>query len=112
MKEKDLKVTALYDLYAPLFSEKKREAFEMYYFEDLSLKEISEHTGTTRQGIRDLIVRTGEELHAYEASLGLYEKEMARERGALVLRAVADRIEEAFPEEARILRETAGQKGE
>ena len=75
MKEKDLKGLVLYDLYAPLLSEKKREVFEMYYWDDLSLAEISEHTGTSRQGVRELIVRTVAELSEYEAALGLFEKD-------------------------------------
>jgi len=112
MKEKDLKVTLLYDFYAPLFSEKKREAFEMYYFEDLSLAEISEHTGKTRQGARELIARTGDELREYERALGLFEKEREREESSRRLLEIAEKIEEAFPKEAMILRNISGQKGE
>ena len=112
MKEKDLKVTLLYDLYAPLFSEKKREAFEMYYFEDLSLAEISEHTGKTRQGARELIARTGDELHEYEKALGLFEKERERVENNRRILEIAEKIEKLFPEEASVLRNISRQKGE
>lgn len=71
MKEKDFSVCLLYDIYAPLISEKKRTAFELSYWQDLSLSEIAEHTGTTRQGVRELIRRTCEELVEYENALHL-----------------------------------------
>ncbi len=105
MKEKDLKGLVLYDLYAPLLSEKKREVFEMYYFDDLSLAEISEHTGTSRQGVRELIVRTVAELSEYEASLGLLEKDRK-------LSEIADIIEKDYPSEAEVLRSITAVKGE
>ena len=74
MFEKDLSLSLLYDVYAPLLSEKKREAFEGYYLSDLSLSEIAEETGTSRQAVRDLIARTCAELREYEEKLGLLRK--------------------------------------
>ncbi len=112
MKEKDFKGLVLYDLYAPLLSEKKREVFEMYYWDDLSLAEISEHTGTSRQGVRELIVRTVSELSEYERALGLLEKEKKQDTEAKLLLKIADKIETAFPDEAQLLRTLTSQKGE
>ena len=112
MREKDLSVTLLYDFYAPLFSEKKREVFEMYYFEDLSLAEISEHTKTSRQGVRELIVRTGEELRDFEKALGLFEKGKKEEAERKLLADIADRIEKDYPQEAELIRTNLLQKGE
>jgi len=74
MFEKDLTVTLLYDLYAPMLSEKKKEVFEAYYQSDLSLAEIAEETGTSRQAVRDLIGRTKAELIRYEEKIGLIQK--------------------------------------
>ncbi len=74
MFEKDLSLSLLYDLYAPLLSEKKREAFEGYYLSDLSLSEIAAETGTSRQAVRDLISRTSSELLQFEEKLGLLAK--------------------------------------
>ena len=75
MKEKDFSVCLLYDIYAPLLSEKKRTAFELSYWQDLSLSEIAEHTGTTRQGAGELIRRACEELEEmeYRSKLALTE---------------------------------------
>ena len=64
----------MYDIYSPLLSEKKREAFEGYYLSDLSLSEIAQDTGTSRQAVRDLVSRTCTELREYEEKLGLLHK--------------------------------------
>jgi len=71
---KDLAITQLYDCYWALLSEKQRTVFEFYYDDDLSLSEIAEHTHTTRQGVRDLIKRSEEQLRFFEDNLGLSEK--------------------------------------
>ena len=112
MREKDLKSLVLYDVYAPLLSEKKREVFEMYFFEDLSLSEISEHTGTSRQGVRELIVRTSSELAEYEKALGLVEKEERDKKSAEKLLDISQRIESVFKEEAEEIRQIVSVKGE
>lgn len=72
--EKNLALNGLYDLYAPLISEKKRKAFELYYEEDLSLFEIAQELEISRQGVRDLLTRTAAELETYEEALGLARK--------------------------------------
>jgi predicted DNA-binding protein YlxM (UPF0122 family) len=87
VKEKDFSLCLLYDIYSPLITDKKRAAFELSFFEDMSLSEIAEHTGTTRQGVRELIKRTCEELYEYEKKLHLKE---LRDR----LSSLADEIED------------------
>ncbi|MBQ5747060.1 MAG: DNA-binding protein [Clostridia bacterium] len=95
MKEKDFSLCLLYDIYSPLMTEKKRSAFELSFFEDMSLSEIAEHTGTTRQGVRELIKRTCEELYEYEQKLHLKE---LRDK----LSSLADEVEdEALSEKIR-----------
>ena len=74
MFEKDLSLSLLYDIYSPMLSDKKRDAFEGYYLSDLSLSEIAQDTGTSRQAVRDLISRTCAELREYEEKLGLLGK--------------------------------------
>lgn len=74
MFEKDLSLATLYDLYAPLINQKKREVFEAYYLSDLSLAEIAEETGTSRQAVRDLIERCKKDLIHYEEALQLLHK--------------------------------------
>ena len=74
MAVKDLKYAMLYDVYGSLLSEKQGYALEMYYCDDLSLSEIAEHIGITRQGVRDQIKHAEEELDNYEEKLGLAKK--------------------------------------
>ncbi len=71
---KNLKYAFLYDCYGEFLGDKQRYAFEMYYCDDLSLSEISEHLGITRQGVRDKIRHAEDELLRLESSLHLYEK--------------------------------------
>lgn len=72
--EKDLEVGLLLDHYGMLLSGSKRDAAELYYNDDLSLAEIAENTGITRQGVRDSIEKAKEQLFSFEKALGLAEK--------------------------------------
>lgn len=74
MFEKDLRLVPLFDLYGELLSESQKNMFDLYYNDDLSLAEIAEHTGITRQGVRDSIKRAEEFLLATEKKLGFAEK--------------------------------------
>lgn len=69
--EKTVKMTMLLDFYSALLSEGQREALEYFYGEDLSLAEISQLTGITRQGVRDRIVKGERVLSDTEERLGL-----------------------------------------
>ena len=71
MKSKPLEMSLLFDFYGETLTEKQRELFDLYYNEDLSLAEIAEHAGITRQGVRDSVKRAEHALHAMEQKLGL-----------------------------------------
>lgn len=68
---KNLGVTVLLDFYGVMLTAKQRDMVELYYNEDLSLAEIAEHTGITRQGVRDCIKRAEGKLVNYERKLKL-----------------------------------------
>lgn len=74
MFEKDLKIAYLLDFYSDVLTERKKEVLDMYYNEDLSLAEIAEQIGISRQGVRDLIKKAEEELYFLEEKLGLAHK--------------------------------------
>ena len=74
MFEKDLKKAYLLDFYGDVLTERKKEVLDMYYNEDLSLAEIAEQIGISRQGVRDLIKKAEEELLFLEEKLGLAKK--------------------------------------
>jgi len=67
---KNLEISVLLDFYGSLLTDKQREVIELYYDEDLSLAEIAEHAGITRQGVRDCIKRAEFQLLDCEAKLG------------------------------------------
>lgn len=61
----------LFDFYGDLLTQRQRDCFDLYYNEDLSLGEIAEHQGITRQGVRDLIVRAEAAMQQIEDKTGL-----------------------------------------
>ncbi len=71
---KDLYVSALFDVYGEFLNEKQCRVIASYYNEDLSLAEIAELEGITRQGVRDLIKRAEVRLYALEKRCGYCEK--------------------------------------
>lgn len=71
MKNKTFEMCLLFDFYGDMLTDKQKELFDLYYNEDLSLAEISEHIGITRQGVRDGIVRAEHALRDMEQRLGL-----------------------------------------
>lgn len=74
-ENKRSEIGLLYDLYAPALSERQRVALDLYYNEDLSLSEIAEHIGITRQGVRNAIVRGEKYLYFLEDSLKIAKRE-------------------------------------
>lgn len=72
--EKNMKFPLLLDMYGVLLTERKREILDYYYNDDYSLSEISELTGISRQGVRDSIKKSEEEIYGYESKLKIVEK--------------------------------------
>ena len=64
----------LYDFYGDLFHEKQRLYFEEYYFNNLSLGEISDNLGVSRNAVHKTLQLIEEKLKFYEEKLGLYHK--------------------------------------
>ena len=69
-----MKFPLFLDTYSVLLSERKREILDYYYNDDYSLSEISELTGISRQGVRDSIKKSEEEIYGYESKLRIVEK--------------------------------------
>lgn len=67
---KKIYISRLYDYYGELLTEKQKFAVEMYYNDDLSLSEIAESIGITRQGVRDQLRHAEEFLSFCEEKLG------------------------------------------
>jgi predicted DNA-binding protein YlxM (UPF0122 family) len=80
MIEKVSRMALLQDFYAGLLTEKQRRMLELYYDDNLSLGEIAEECGISRQGVHDLLKRAEKLLESYEARLGLMEKFLHNQR--------------------------------
>ena len=71
MFEKNMRIVYLLDFYADLLDEHTRGVMRAYFEDDLSLSEVAEDIGISRQGIRHLIKKGEEQLEFYESRLGL-----------------------------------------
>ncbi len=74
MFEKDLTIGLLLDFYGDVLSERKRTVLDYYYNDDLSLSEIAEEIGVSRQAVRELIRKAADELRFLEEKLGLAKR--------------------------------------
>ncbi len=92
MKGKPLEMSLLFDFYGETLTEKQRELFDLYYNEDLSLAEIAEYAGITRQGVRDSIKRAEHALREMEEKLGLVARYGGTERCAEELMREVERL--------------------
>jgi len=64
----------LFEMYEPLFTERQREIFKLYYFEDLSLGEIAAELGIKRQTIHGVLKEIERKLLLFEENLKLAYK--------------------------------------
>lgn len=74
MKNQTYRMTMLYDFYGELLTPRQKEFFDLYYNEDLSLSEIAENAGISRQGVRDVIVRAEAALTELEDKTGIIRR--------------------------------------
>lgn len=71
---KILEQALLYDFYGELLTAHQKEVYEQFIIDDLSLAEIAESAGISRQGVHDLVRRCQRALEGYEAKLHLVER--------------------------------------
>ena len=74
MKNQTYRMTMLFDFYGELLTDRQKEFFDLYYNEDLSLSEIAENEGISRQGVRDVIVRAEAAMQEIEDKTGLIRR--------------------------------------
>lgn len=84
----DLHFLTLWDLYAPLLTETQKEITDLYFNYDLSLGEIAEQKGVSRQSVSDCLHKCRKQLEKYEAKLGFARtvQEMQAQIDALTAR--------------------------
>ena len=91
---KDMNISLLFDFYGEILTEKQQDVIDYYYNDDLSLAEISEHLGITRQGVRDSIKRAEATLLDMEEKLGLAKRFREIQRGLDTIISEAHAIED------------------
>ncbi len=91
---KDLEISFLLDFYGDMLTEKQREVIEFYYNDDLSLSEIADNEGITRQGVRDSIKRAEAQLLDMEQRLGLAKRFREMRSGLEQISEAARRIQD------------------
>ena len=80
MKNQAYRMTMLFDFYGDLLTDRQKEFYDLYYNEDLSLSEIAEQSGISRQGVWDNIRRAEATLRELEEKTGLVRRVMELER--------------------------------
>jgi len=74
MNDDKLQMTILFDFFGELLTGKQREYYDLYYNEDLSLSEIAERAGITRQGVCDIVNRAAKALTVMEKKTGVVNR--------------------------------------
>lgn len=74
MKNQAYRMALLYDFYGDTLTDRQKEFYDLYYNEDLSLSEIAENYGISRQGVRDVIVRAEAALTELEDKTGIIRR--------------------------------------
>ncbi|MCI9367973.1 MAG: DNA-binding protein [Oscillospiraceae bacterium] len=100
MKNQAYRMAMLFDFYGDLLTERQREFYDLYYNEDLSLAEIAENYGISRQGVRDVIVRAEAAMTEVEDKTHIIRRFHQSRAAINAIDAAADRLLQAV--DARI----------
>ncbi len=92
MENKRIFISSLLDIYGALLSDAQRDVLTLYYNDDLSLSEIGEDTGITRQGVRDSIKKGEVKLLEFEEKLGFYKRSESLRQKTEAVAAAASRL--------------------
>ncbi|MBQ6587764.1 MAG: DNA-binding protein [Butyrivibrio sp.] len=91
----------LYDFYGELLTEHQKEIYEAAVYNDMSLTEIADENGISKQGVHDLIKRCTNTLQGYEDRLHMIRRFEAIKAEAMALDSIAEDTENALSDELR-----------
>ena len=98
MKNQAYRMAMLFDFYGDLLTERQREFYDLYYNEDLSLSEIAENYGISRQGVRDVIVRAEAAMSEIEEKTHIIRRFHQSRAAIAAIDAAADALLKAVDE--------------
>lgn len=96
--ERIVEQSLLYDFYGELLTPHQKELYEEAVFNDMSLGEIAEEQGISRQGVHDLLKRCNRILEEYESKLHLMERFLQMKQKAEEISKVAKQAQTDSPE--------------
>lgn len=92
MKNQAYRMALLFDFYGDLLTERQKEFYDLYYNEDLSLAEIAENYGISRQGVRDVIVRAEAAMTEIEDKTHIIRRFKQTQKELAAIEEAADRL--------------------
>jgi len=98
LKNQAYRMAMLFDFYGDLLTERQKEFYDLYYNEDLSLAEIAENYGISRQGVRDVIVRAEASMTEIEDKTHLIRRFYQMQKEIAAIEEAADRLLKAVDE--------------
>lgn len=102
MVDEITKASLLYDFYGALLTEKQASVMALYHEENLSLSEIAQEFGISRQAVHDTLKKAELALADYEAKLKLVDKLMKTEEAIAKIEDEIATLEQAAKDEASI----------
>ena len=87
-----LEISLLYDFYGEMIPASQQRVVELYVNDDLSLSEVADIMGISRQGVRDSLNRAGVKLRDCEQRLGLLKAYRERQKAAGDIRSAVEDI--------------------
>lgn len=98
IKQIDTLVTLslLFDFYGELLKENQKQVYEDYILNDLSLSEIAEQQGISRQGVHDIVKRCSNQLMKYEEKLHLIEKFESTKQNVCRIKELSEKMKDSI----------------
>lgn len=91
--ERTLRMSLLFDFYGPLLTDRQQEVYQLYFHDDLSLGEIGEQLGVSRQAVYDILRRSAAIVEDYEEKLALVAKHIRRVERCEELLVIFDELD-------------------
>ena len=92
MKSQAYRMALLFDFYGDVLTDRQKEFYDLYYNEDLSLGEIAQEVGISRQGVHDTLTRAEASLRHMEAKTGCVARDRAMDEALSVIRSAAQQL--------------------